>query len=260
MSDTHTCANDQVRVIWQDGIATIVLDGDSSVNAIDVSLAADFAEAVREVEASTARVALLRGEGDVYCAGGDLTAAPDEFLEAVEVSLDAIVSIFESERPYVAAIHGAAIGGGLEIALACDLRVAGPDATLALPEAGLGIIPPAGSIRLLAQLVGIGRARDVLLTGRELSGETAEEWGLVSRTAPDPVEGGRELAETVASQSSDAVGAILKSITEAYPRPITSATWDLSLVRPLADSDGFRRAKAAFAEGQRHDFSDDGST
>lgn len=256
MTTTHTCTNERVRVTWDDGIATIVLDGPNEVNSIDLAMSEDFREAVNRVEESDARVALVRGEGRVYCAGGDLSQDPEEFVRAVDVSLDAVVSIFESGRPYVAAIHGAAVGGGLEIALACDLRVAGVDAKLALPEASLGIIPPAGAIRLLAQMVGIGRARDFLLTGRELSGETAARWGMVSRaTSDDPTEAARSVARQVAGQSTDSVAAILQSLNEAYPRPVTSAKWDLTLARSLAASESFQQAKEAFVRGEEYDFS-----
>lgn len=247
---THICTNEVVRVTWADDIATITLDGQNEVNAINLAMAEDFNEAVSRVEESSARVGVVRGNGRVYCAGGDLSQDPEEFVQSIDETLDAVVSIFESSRPYVAAIHGAAIGGGLEIALACDLRVAEADARLQLPEASLGIIPAAGAIRLLAQIVGIGRARDILLTGRELTGETAAMWGLVSRTTNDDLgTTTQSLAQDIARQSPDAVAAILQSLNEAHPRPVTLAKLDLELARPLAASEEFRRAKESFVHG-----------
>lgn len=243
------CANSCVQVDVADSIATITIDGDSDANAINLRLAQDVREAVRHVEASDARVAIIRGSNGTYCAGGDLTQPPEEFVEAIDVTMDAIVQLFESGTVYIAAIERIGVGGGLEIAVACDLRVAHEDATLKLPEASLGIIPPAGAVRLLAQHVGLGRAQELLLTGDSVSGAKAAEWGLVTRVTEDPesvYEESLALAETVATHPESALEALNKSLNEAFPRPVTSAKWDLELAKPLIASDEFDERKRRF--------------
>ncbi|WP_148414068.1 enoyl-CoA hydratase/isomerase family protein [Haloferax sp. KTX1] len=245
------CSHGYVRVDYDDEIATIVIDGERRTNAIDLPLAVDFREAVRWVEQSDARAAVVRGAGGTYCAGGDLTQSPEQFIEAVDTSLDAIVQMYESGTPYIAAIERVAVGGGLEIAVACDLRVADADATLKLPEASLGIIPPAGAARLLVQHVGLSRARDLLLTGRSISGATAADWGLITRTTDDPesvVETAQSLARTIAEQPPAALSALNKAINAAFPQPISSAKWDLELAKPLIQSEEFTDRKRGFLD------------
>lgn len=252
---TYEAEHGSVTVDREGGIATITLDGPSPVNAVDRFMSRDLREITSRLEDDRPRVAVLRGAGDTYCAGGDLTQTPEEFVETVDVAYDAIVTMFESDIPYIASFKNAAVGGGLEFGVACDLRVADEDARIAVPEAGLGIIPAAGVIRFLAQLVGIGRARDMLLTGRHVSGTEAQRIGLVNRTTDDnPDDLAESVAETVASHSTNAIAALLKSLREAHRRPVTSEKWDMGLVRELADGEDFERGVEAFTAGEEIDF------
>lgn len=249
------CTNGSVTVEEAGRIAHIVLDGDSKMNAIDLEMSRDFTEAVAHVEAGEYRAAVIRGSGGIYSAGGDLSQDPEMFIEAVDVSIDAIIDIHQSGTPYVAAMEEVAVGGGLEIALGCDLRIAATGTTFALPEASRGIIPPAGAIRFLAQAVGISRARELLLTGRSFSAAEAAEWGLlVEAVESDVHERAADLAETVAAQSPAAVSAITQSLNEAYPDPLTPAKWDLELARTLASGGDFEEGRAAFFEDRLPEF------
>lgn len=249
------CSNGSVTVENSGRIAHIVLDGDSDVNAIDLHMSRDFVEAVNHVEAGEFRVAVIRGPEGVYCAGGDLSQNPETFIEAVDISIDAILDIHQSDTTYIAAMEGVAVGGGLEIALGCDLRIASVGTTFALPEASRGIIPPAGAIRFLAQAVGISRARELLLTGRSFSAAEADEWGLIVEAVEgDLQERAVNLAETVASQSPAAVSAITRSLNEAYPDPLSPAKWDLELARVLALEEDFEEGRKAFFEDRRPEF------
>jgi len=251
---TYEADNGDVTVERADGIATITLDS-GPVNTVDVPLAEDLREAVDHLESEPPRVAVLRGAGDTYCAGGDLSQTPEEFIETIDVAYDAILNIFESDTPYVASFKNIAIGGGIEFGVACDLRVAGEETTIAVPEATIGIIPPAGAIRFLAHLVGIGRARDLLLTGRHITGAEAERMGLVNRTTDgDPDELAHSVAETLASNSTGAMAAMLKSLREAHRRPISSEKWDIDVAARLADAEDFRRGQEAFRAGESIDF------
>ena len=243
------CSNGYVQVNVDDRIATIIMNGETDANAIDLLLAQDFREAVQWVEHSEVRTVIIRGAGGFYCAGGDLTQSPEQFLETVDVSLDAIIQIYESNKPYVAAIERAAIGGGFEIAVACDLRVADATATLKLPETSLGIIPPAGAIRQLVHHIGVGRTRELLLTGKSISAATAFDWGLVTRTVNETdsvYEESRSLAETIADRPQPTLTALNKLINEALPRPVSSAKWDLELAKPLIYSEEFINRKQEF--------------
>ncbi|SDY16130.1 enoyl-CoA hydratase/isomerase family protein [Halopenitus persicus] len=249
------CANGSVTVEESGEIAQITLDSSSEVNAIDLETSKDFAEAVEHVETGGYRAAIIKGSDGMYCAGGDLSQDPETFIQAVNVSIDAIIEIHQSGTPYIAAMEEIAVGGGLEIALGCDLRIAAAGTTFALPEASRGIIPPAGAVRFLAQSVGISRARELLLTGRSFSAAEAEEWGLIVESVEEDFSAETmKLAESVASQSPAAVSAITKSLNEAYPDPISSAKWDLELARCLASDEDFKEGREAFFEDREPEF------
>ena len=129
------------------------------------------------------RVVVITGEGRHFCAGADLN-------ELATRSVEEVLSLFSQKvfndlarlpRLTLAAIRGAAMAGGLELALACDLRMASEDARFGLPETKLGLIPAAGGTQRLPRLIGIPRAKEMILAGRELGSEEALAWGLVTR-------------------------------------------------------------------------------
>jgi enoyl-CoA hydratase len=182
------------------GVATI--DRTERRNALD----ADHCDELRialETHADLLAV-VLTGAGTAFCAGADLGTrfadgggrGADNFRPAFERVLDAIV---DYPSPVIAAIHGPAIGAGMQLAVACDLRVAGADARLSIPGGRLGILLSAANIARLAGLVGQGAARDFLLTGRSVDVDEAIVIGLVQRREADPVAAARALAEEIAT-------------------------------------------------------------
>ena len=140
------------------------------------------------------RVVMLRGAGSMFSAGvdlGDVMMLPqrygDNWLRQMRAITDdwqkLTTRIERLEIPTIAVLHGMAIGLGFEIALACDMRIATPDAKLGLPETRLGIIPDVGGTTRLVKLVGTGRAKELIMTGRTFSGTDAERWGIVNAVA-----------------------------------------------------------------------------
>ena len=133
-----------------------------------------------------ARAVIVRSAAPgVFCAGADLkeraAMAPHEVASFVHSLRTTFSEIAELPMPVIAAVEGAALGGGLEMALAADFRVAGSDATFGLPEVGLGIIPGAGGTQRLSRLIGAARAKELIFTARRLSAPTAESYGLLTR-------------------------------------------------------------------------------
>jgi enoyl-CoA hydratase len=124
----------------------------------------------------------------VFVAGADIRQMRerrrDDGLAAINSSVFATLERFS--KPTIAAINGHALGGGCELALACDLRVAADHATFGQPEVGLGIIPAAGATQRLPRLIGMGRAKQLVLTGDPIDAPTALEWGLVNEVVPGP--------------------------------------------------------------------------
>jgi enoyl-CoA hydratase len=181
------------------GLATI--DRVERRNALDAEHCDELRAALESHRDLLAVV--VTGAGSAFCAGADLGTrfadgggrGADTFRPAFERVLDAIV---DYPAPVIAAVHGPAIGAGMQLAVACDLRIAGPDARLAIPGGRLGILLSATNISRLATLVGQGAARDFLLTGRSVDAAEGVVVGLVQREADDPVAAAVELAHHIA--------------------------------------------------------------
>lgn len=172
-----------------DGIGWVVLNRPGQINAINDAIRTGVPAALAELDADPAvRVIVIRGNGPRgFCAGADIKEK-----RAAETSLQVrrrmervrwIEALDKIEKPIIAAIHGYCMGGGLELALACDLRFVSPDAVLSLPETGLGLIPGGGGTQRLPRVVGAARAMDLLLTGERLTASEALAIGLVTRVA-----------------------------------------------------------------------------
>ncbi len=238
-------------------IATIRLDRPELRNALSVGLVDELHAAVREIESSEIRAAVLCGAGGTFCSGGDLEQSPDEFVEEVRRTNEVIVRMRRSHLPFVAAVEGAAVGGGFELALACDLRVAGRDAEMGLPEVTLGMFPCAGGTRLLAREIGASRARQLVLRGGTIGVETAESWGLLEAIVdPEDVIGRAEgIASDLASNSPVGMEAAKRSIADAFDRPLSDGLdRDVELSREVAHSADFSEGTDAFLSGREPDF------
>lgn len=209
-----------VHFTLDDGIAVITLDSPPA-NAFTDELHDDFIAALDELALHPVRAAIVTGTGRFFQAGGDMNRFltlqtledAEAFVLKAQVFMDRIAA---TPYPTVAAINGYALGGGLEIALACDLRVAATDARLGLPEASYGILAGAGGTQRLARLVGPGRAKWIMYTGRQFSADQALAWGIVEhvtsadRLLPDC----RELAREIAANSPVAVRHIKRCVDE----------------------------------------------
>lgn len=187
-----------------DTVATVTINAPATRNALSRDIQDSFLKALDAAERDdSVRALVVTGVGDkVFAAGADLqqlrtyTAA-----DGIDGRLQAVFDRVESlSKPTVAAVGGWALGGGCELAMACDLRIASTRARFGLPETGLGVIPGAGGTQRLARLVGAGRAMDLVLTGRIVDATEAEAWGLVTRiTDPgDLISAATDLASTIA--------------------------------------------------------------
>jgi enoyl-CoA hydratase/carnithine racemase len=178
-----------VRLEVADGIGTIRLDR-PKVNALNDQLSAELAAAAQEAEASDEiRAVIIYGGERVFAAGADINDMAEADYAAMtarsgrlQAALNVVASI---GKPVAAAITGYALGGGLELALAADFRVAGASARLGQPEILLGVIPGAGGTQRLPRLVGPARAKDIVFTGRMITAAEALQIGLVDRVVPD---------------------------------------------------------------------------
>jgi enoyl-CoA hydratase/carnithine racemase len=166
------------------------IDGEARRNSIRKAMLSELESKIAELERSVdVRVVIITGAGDkAFCAGADLKERKDMSQDDVRKFLDAFNRTFRSMEKsrcvFIAALNGAALGGGAELALSCDFRVASPNATIGLPEVKLGIIPGAGGTQRLPRLIGLGRAKELILTGRIVNASEAATIGLVNFVAP----------------------------------------------------------------------------
>ena len=215
-----------------DGAVEIwTLDSEANRNAISRAMRAELEELVSGTrERRALRAVVLTGAGDKsFCAGADLkerAMMSDEEVRTFLLDLRRTFRALElSPKIFVAAINGAAFGGGTELALACDLRVIAPHAQMALTETRLAIIPGGGGTQRLPRLVGPGVAKELILTGRRVGAEEALRLGLVNRIAPDGdvVGAAVALAEEIAEGGPVALGAAKAAIQEGLELPLDEA-------------------------------------
>lgn len=177
-----------VRTDVSESIGTLTIDRPEVKNALDLETVNQIREALRQFEANeSVGAVIVTGAGEsAFVSGADINAirarGRDEGLAAINSSLFSDIERFP--RPTIAAINGYALGGGCEMALACDIRICADTAKFGQPELGLGIIPGAGATQRLPRLVGMGRAKHLILTGETIDATQALDWGLVTAVTP----------------------------------------------------------------------------
>ncbi len=203
---------EHLSIDFQDGVAVVTVDRQSALNALNQDVLAELAVAFQVAETDAeVRALVITGAGRAFVAGADiaeLQRLSDPFAgrETALMGQSVMDSLASLPFPTVAAINGFALGGGLELALAADMRVAAPGAKLGLPEVGLGLIPGFGGTQRLPRLIGKGRALDMIFTGRHVDAQEALQMGLVNRVADDALAAALELARLAAKNAPVAIG------------------------------------------------------
>ncbi|MHA6803373.1 crotonase/enoyl-CoA hydratase family protein [Salinifilum ghardaiensis] len=214
----------RVRCTVEDHIAEVRLDRPDKLNALDVDMFHELLRTGREIAAEPAvRAVVLHGGGRGFCAGLDfaefarmadpsggednrLAAADAEPVGPARALAQQVVWVWAAlQVPVIAAVHGVAFGGGLQLALGADIRFATADARLSVMEINWGIIPDMTGTQVLPELVGRDVAKELTFTGREVTGSEADELGLVTRVSTDPLAEARRVAGEIAGRSPDAV-------------------------------------------------------
>jgi enoyl-CoA hydratase/carnithine racemase len=209
-------------------VRVLTIDGESRMNVLSRAIIGELAEHARNAAADEQiRAVVLTGAGSrAFCAGANLKERRGWTEDDIRHWLGELhAKLREVERcpkPWIAAINGLALGGGCELALACDLRVMDPAAQMGLTEVRIGIIPGGGGTVRLARVIGLGRARDLILTARRVEAEEALQMGLVNRisAAGESVAAAVALGHEIAANAPIAVAAAKASVEDA---------WDLAL-------------------------------
>lgn len=242
-------------------IALITLNRPESLNALTTKVAQEFLAAVTQAQVDGARVIILTGAGRAFCAGGDLREMRSMaesggkveafFDEPLQLLNKCILAIRRTPLPFIAAVNGAASGGGCNLALACDLVIAGESARFNQAFIKIGLIPDCGGSFILPRLIGWKRAAELMMTGDVVAAGDAREMGMINAVVPDSelMAQALAMAERLAQAPTAAIGRI-KELLEA------SATNDyatqLELERKLQIQSGltqdFREGVGAFLE------------
>ncbi len=254
-------ANQVVLYEKHGATAWITLNRPEALNAINVEVCDGLARAVRHADADPeVRVMVLRGAGArAFSAGADIK----EFrpLESASQSRQSLVpgnrwidAVGGASKPMIAAIHGFCLGGGLEIALMCDLRIAAEDAQFGLPEVSLGIIPGAGGTQRLWRVVGVGHALRMILTGERIDAQEAHRIGLVTQVLPSGrlVEEAERLANVIASHAPLALAMAKEAVCKGPDLGLTDGLrLEADLSALLLTTHDYVEAATAFAEKRR---------
>lgn len=220
---------DILLVERNDGVATVTLNRPSSLNALTRELRARIADTFRALDADgSTRVAILTGAGRAFCAGIDLRelGSGEASVGAPrDPAFDPTAAMAAFRGPIIGAINGAAVTGGFELALGCDLLIAGPNARFADTHGRVGVHPAWGLSQRLSRLIGIGRAKEMSLTGNFVDAVTAERWGLVNRVVADEdlLPACRRLAADMLSLEPDMLVSYKRVIDDGYALPFGDA-------------------------------------
>jgi len=221
--------NGEIKFELSHNVATLTLSRPKRRNALSLDLWREMAKVCDKIAKSDAKVAIIRGAGGNFCSGMDLNPdnsaiaqllpaisngdreVAEELIQELKGSIDCIANL---SIPTIACVEGFAVGGGLEVALACDIMVVEESASLSLPEVRIGMTPDLGGVARLTRAVGAGRAADLILTGRRFTGTEAQQMGISQHSTPA---GGAynkslELADMIKLGAPIAVGSALKAI------------------------------------------------
>ncbi|MBW1781504.1 MAG: enoyl-CoA hydratase/isomerase family protein [Deltaproteobacteria bacterium] len=204
------------------GIATITLNRPENLNILDEALKSDFVRIIKQLDSDNGVKALiLTGSGNVFCAGGDVKGFKDRYDDLVkrDGAFPYYVNIIGEtminvSKPIIAAINGHAVGGGLSIAIACDIRIASDNAIFNAGFTRVGLVPELGSSFSLPRLIGLGKALELVMTARDFSSYEAERIGLVNRVVSfdELQEATFEVAEQIAANPPIAIRMAKKAI------------------------------------------------
>jgi enoyl-CoA hydratase/carnithine racemase len=241
-----------VRVVVDGGVAVLTLDN-PPLNLVTLELTRRLGAALERLAGDpAARVLVVTGAGTrAFCAGSDVSEFPSVQDDVVRKKLRAENAAYsrldDFPKPTIAALNGLAYGGGLELAVCCDLLVAGADVRLALPEVKLGVLPGSGGTVRVPRRVGEGRAKELMYTGEPIDAATALAWGLVNRVVPagQALPAALELARALADRPNRALGLMKRAVDLGLDVPEDDA-----VERTLALSDAVFRTEDA-REGVR---------
>jgi enoyl-CoA hydratase len=247
----------------KNGILYITINREKKLNALNKDTLAELADAIAFAQRSIdVKCVLLTGAGDkAFVAGADISEFSSYTTEQGEaLARNGQVTVFNaienSSKPFLAAINGFALGGGLELAMACHIRVAADTAKMGLPEVTLGLIPGYGGTQRLTQLVGKGRATEMIITAEMITAEKAEKIGLVNYIVPvhELISRSEEILNKIKQRAPLAVAAALNAVNAFYRDGVNGYETEIEEFGKCFGNQDFKVGVTAFLEKKVPDF------
>lgn len=254
---------ENIYIEEENAIATVTIDRPKKLNALNKQTITELHEAFKELdEDKETKVIVLTGSGEkAFVAGADISEFSDFNVEqggqlaakGQELLFDFVENL---STPVIAAVNGFALGGGLELAMSCHFRVASDNAKMGLPEVTLGLIPGYGGTQRLPQLVGKGRAMEMITTAAMVSAEQALSYGLVNYVVSQEelLALCRKLAGKIANNSSVAIGQAIKAVNAGYNNDLNGYAVEIAAFGNCFGTDDFIEGTSAFLEKRKANF------
>ena len=254
---------DNILVDIKENFATITINRPKKLNALNKNTIEELHEAFKSLELDQdIKVIILTGSGEkAFVAGADISEFSDFSVEeGTELARKGHEILFDFVQnlstPVIAAVNGFALGGGLELAMSAHFRVASTNAKMGLPEVSLGVIPGYGGTQRLPQLVGKGKAMEMIMTAAMISAEEAKEYGLVNYVVElnELLPLCEKLAHKIMRNSSIAIGAAIKAINANYSNCVNGFGVEIEQFGVSFGTDDFKEGTTAFLEKRKPDF------
>ena len=255
---------ENILVATENQISIISINRPTKLNALNVQTIQELHEAFKTLEQSTeTKVIILTGEGEkAFVAGADISEfANFSIEEGAKLAAQGQALLFDFvenlSTPVIAAVNGFALGGGLELAMACHFRIASDNAKMGLPEVSLGVIPGYGGTQRLPQLVGKGRAMEMILTAGMIDAETAKSYGLVNHVVPQAelLDFAKTIASKILKNSPTAISKAINAINANFKESVNGYETEIKNFGACFDTADFKEGTTAFLEKRKAVFS-----
>ena len=254
---------ENILVAVEDNLAQVTINRPKKLNALNKSTIEELHEAFKSLEENKdVKVILLTGSGEkAFVAGADISEfahfSVDEGGKLAAKGQELLFDFVENlSTPVIAMVNGFALGGGLELAMSCHFRIASDNAKMGLPETSLGVIPGYGGTQRLPQLIGKGKAMELIMTAGMISADEAKSYGLVNYVVPqDELQGlGEKLASKITKNSSVAIGKAIKAVNDGFKDGINGYQSEVQQFGACFGTEDFKEGTSAFLEKRKADF------
>ncbi|MCX6173039.1 MAG: enoyl-CoA hydratase-related protein [Flavobacterium sp.] len=254
---------ENILVTVENHIGQITINRPSKLNALNVATIQELHNAFETLESNNdVNVIIITGEGEkTFVAGADISEfanfSVEEGAQLAAQGQELLFDFVENLKiPVIAAVNGFALGGGLELAMACHFRIASDNAKMGLPEVSLGVIPGYGGTQRLPQLIGKGRAMELIMTARMIDAETAKNYGLVNHVVPQSelLEFTKSIAIKIIRNSPMAISKAIKAINASYKDGVNGFETEIRNFGKCFGTEDFKEGTTAFLEKRRAEF------